>query len=81
MSPVSYQTIKLSKGKHTVPEDGACVMELASALALIDAARHFRSRRASVSARGGGGADPRARPDYLSRGTGQDEQFQSDPRR
>jgi hypothetical protein len=33
MSPVSYQTIKLSKGKHTGPEDGACVMELASMLA------------------------------------------------
>ena len=33
MSPVSYQTIKLSKGKHTDPEDGACVMELASMLA------------------------------------------------
>jgi hypothetical protein len=33
MSPVNYQTIKLSKGKHTAPEDGACVMELASMLA------------------------------------------------
>jgi hypothetical protein len=33
MSRVSYQTIKLSKGKHTSPEDGACVMELASMLA------------------------------------------------
>jgi hypothetical protein len=33
MSPVSYQTIKLSKGKHMGPEDGACVMELASMLA------------------------------------------------
>jgi hypothetical protein len=33
MSPVSYQTIKLSKGKHSNPEDGACVMELASMLA------------------------------------------------
>jgi hypothetical protein len=33
MSPVRYQTIKLSKGKHTDPEDGACVMELASMLA------------------------------------------------
>ncbi len=32
MSPVTYQTIKLSKGKHTSPEDGACVMELASML-------------------------------------------------
>jgi hypothetical protein len=33
MSPVTYQTIKLSKGKHASPEDGACVMELASMLA------------------------------------------------
>jgi hypothetical protein len=33
MPRVSYQTIKLSKGKHTTPEDGACVMELASMLA------------------------------------------------
>jgi hypothetical protein len=33
MSRVSYQTIKLSKGKHTSPDDGACVMELASMLA------------------------------------------------
>jgi hypothetical protein len=33
MSRVSYQTIKLGKGKHSNPEDGACVMELASMLA------------------------------------------------
>jgi hypothetical protein len=33
MSPVTYQTIKLGKGKHTSPHDGACVMELASMLA------------------------------------------------
>jgi hypothetical protein len=32
MSPVTYQTIKLGKGKHSSPEDGACVMELASML-------------------------------------------------
>ena len=32
MSSVSYQTIKLSKGKHTSAQDGACVMELASML-------------------------------------------------
>ena len=30
---VSYQTIKLSTGKHSSPEVGACVMELASMLA------------------------------------------------
>jgi hypothetical protein len=33
MSSVSHQTVKLSKGKHGSPEDGACVMELASMLA------------------------------------------------
>ncbi len=33
MSTVSHQTIKLSKGKHSSPQDGACVMELASMLA------------------------------------------------
>lgn len=33
MSPANYQTVKLSKGKHISPEDGACVMELASMLA------------------------------------------------
>lgn len=33
MNPVTYQTIKLSKGRHTSPDDGACVMELASMLA------------------------------------------------
>jgi hypothetical protein len=33
MGPVTHQTIKLSKGKHDSPEQGACVMELASMLA------------------------------------------------
>lgn len=33
MSPVSHQTVRLSKGKHIGPHDGACVMELASMLA------------------------------------------------
>ena len=33
MSTVSHQTIKLSRGKHSSPADGACVMELASMLA------------------------------------------------
>jgi hypothetical protein len=33
MSSPSHQTIKLSKGKHTSAEEGACVMELASMLA------------------------------------------------
>ncbi len=30
--PVSHQTIKLGAGRHRGPEDGACVMELASML-------------------------------------------------
>jgi len=33
MSSVNYQTIKLGRGKHKSPDDGACVMELASMLA------------------------------------------------
>lgn len=33
MSPPSFQTVQLSKGKHHSPESGACVMELASMLA------------------------------------------------
>lgn len=33
MSPTSYQTIRLSNGKHASPDEGACVMELASMLA------------------------------------------------
>ena len=33
MSTVTHQTIKLTKGKHSSPEEGACVMELASMLA------------------------------------------------
>jgi hypothetical protein len=33
MGPVTHQTIRLSKGKHTSKEQGACVMELASMLA------------------------------------------------
>ena len=33
MGSVNYQTIRLSKGKHRSPQDGACVMELASMLA------------------------------------------------
>lgn len=33
MSSKTHQTVRLSKGKHTSPEQGACVMELASMLA------------------------------------------------
>jgi hypothetical protein len=48
MSPVSHQTIKLSKGKHRAPEDGACVMELASMLA----GESFTDRRPPIEAAG-----------------------------
>lgn len=33
MSPISHQTVRLGKGKHQTPDQGACVMELASMLA------------------------------------------------
>ena len=34
MTPTTrYQTVRLSRGRHTSPEDGACVIELASMLA------------------------------------------------
>jgi hypothetical protein len=45
MPQVSHQTIKLSKGKHTSPEHGACVMELASMLA----GERFSDHPSSVS--------------------------------
>src|ERR1700760_3869604 len=43
MAPPTHQTIKLSKGKHTSPDDGACVMELASMLAGEEFSDHPRS--------------------------------------
>jgi hypothetical protein len=33
MTSISHQTIRLSRGKHASPAEGACVMELASMLA------------------------------------------------
>ncbi len=33
MGQASFQTVRLSRGKHSAPEEGACVMELASMLA------------------------------------------------
>jgi hypothetical protein len=33
MTPISHQTVKLSRGKHASPEEGVCAMELASMLA------------------------------------------------
>ena len=44
MSPVSHQTIQLSKGRHASPEEGACVVELASMLA----GEHFSDHPNSV---------------------------------
>ncbi|HTU84205.1 MAG TPA: hypothetical protein VMF57_01450 [Solirubrobacteraceae bacterium] len=43
MPPISYQTIKLSRGRHSSPEHGACVMELASMLAGEGFSDHPRS--------------------------------------
>ncbi len=40
MGPASHQTMRLSRGKHRSPEDGACVMELASMLAGEDFGDH-----------------------------------------
>src|SRR5437764_4983871 len=33
VGPASHQTIRLGRGKHASPDEGACVMELASMLA------------------------------------------------
>jgi hypothetical protein len=43
MSAVSHQTLKLSPGRHPSPDDGACVMELASMLAGEPFSDHPRS--------------------------------------
>lgn len=43
MAVVSHQTIRLSKGRHSSPESGACVMELASMLAGEQFTDHPRS--------------------------------------
>jgi hypothetical protein len=43
MLPVSHQTIRLGKGKHCCPKDGACVMELASMLAGEEFSDHPQS--------------------------------------
>jgi hypothetical protein len=44
VAQTSHQTIRLSKGKHAAPSEGACVMELASMLA----GEPFSDRPASV---------------------------------
>jgi hypothetical protein len=43
MHPKTHQTIKLSSGRHSSPEAGACVMELASMLAGEPFTDHPRS--------------------------------------
>lgn len=43
MSAISHQTIRLSRGTHKSPADGACVMELASMLAGEPFSDHPRS--------------------------------------
>jgi hypothetical protein len=45
MSPATLQTVRLSRGKHSSPDHGACVMELASMLA----GEPFTDRPRSVS--------------------------------
>src|SRR5215216_143792 len=44
VAPANHQTIRLSKGKHASPSEGACIMELASMLA----GEPFSDRPASV---------------------------------
>jgi hypothetical protein len=43
MATVSHQTVRLSRGKHSSPEEGTCVMELASMLAGEEFSDHPRS--------------------------------------
>lgn len=43
MPAISHQTIKLTRGRHSSPEHGACVMELASMLAGESFSDHPRS--------------------------------------
>jgi hypothetical protein len=43
MGPVTHQTVRLSRGKHSSKEKGACVMELASMLAGEPFSDHPRS--------------------------------------
>ena len=40
MTCTTHQTVKLSRGKHDSPDEGACVMELASMLAGEDFSDH-----------------------------------------
>lgn len=84
MPTASHQTVKLSKGKHTSPERGACVMELASMLAGERFTDHPRSVSRVIAAllRGYNDlVDPRRRQDLyryaaLSVGTADDQTVQ-----
>jgi hypothetical protein len=50
MQEVTHQTVKLAKGRHTSPEHGACVMELASMLAGEQFSDHPRSVSRTIAA-------------------------------
>jgi len=43
MPPTSYQTVRLARGRHQSPDQGACVMELASMLATEPFSDHPQS--------------------------------------
>lgn len=43
MSPTSFQTVRLARGRHQSPDQGACVMELASMLAVEPFSDHPHS--------------------------------------
>jgi hypothetical protein len=43
MPPTSYQTVRLARGRHQSPDQGACVMELASMLAAEPFSDHPQS--------------------------------------
>jgi hypothetical protein len=50
MAPISHQTVKLRTGRHSSPEDGACVVELASMLAGEKFSDHPRSVSRTIAA-------------------------------
>ena len=43
MPPTSHQTVRLARGRHQSPDQGACVMELASMLAVEPFSDHPQS--------------------------------------
>jgi hypothetical protein len=50
MQQLNHQTVRLAKGKHTSPQRGVCVMELASMLAGEPFSDHPRSVAPSIGA-------------------------------